>query len=191
MATVPAPRTWVPGDALTAARMNTELRDALTFFLNRPRTRLRQSVVQSVASSTWAPVTWDIEDFDTDNMHSGTNSYLVAVTAGLYQVDAVVAFASTTPAAGASIGQRGCRLEIYTSANPVWSPVPGRSMTPNMSQGATAVATGVIDVDLSRTLYLNVGDQVRVAAYQTSGAAVSTAATADSCSFLDLTWISQ
>lgn len=85
MATVPNPRTWTVGELLTAAKMNTDLRDGLNFLLSKPLCKLRQNVGINIGS---ANITWPTEVIDRDNGHStvsNTDRYTVQ-TAGWYHV---------------------------------------------------------------------------------------------------------
>lgn len=70
MATLPVFRTWTAGEIVTAAFMNTNIRDPGGFFLSWPVCELRQTIAQSLASASFVPITFDTEEVDTDGWHS-------------------------------------------------------------------------------------------------------------------------
>lgn len=90
MATVPNPRTWGSTELVTAAKLNADVKDAWTYFLNRPVAILhRESATEMLISGATA-VIWTDEILDTDGGHSTvTNpSRYTAQTAGWYFVRA-------------------------------------------------------------------------------------------------------
>jgi PAB1-binding protein PBP1 len=144
MATLPTFRTWVAGEIVTAAYMNTNVRDAGNFFLSWPVFEGRQTVAQSIPNSTSTAVLYDTEDIDTDNGHSTSvnTSQYKPVTAGRFQVSGKIGLNS---GAGA---QRGA--QIFKNASGVnggdtlVAPVSGASIripTPTM----TMIANGSTD----------------------------------------------
>jgi hypothetical protein len=70
MATLPSFRTWTAGEIVTAAYMNSNVRDAGNFFLSWPVFEGRQAVAQSFTSGAPTALLIDTEDIDTDNGHS-------------------------------------------------------------------------------------------------------------------------
>lgn len=106
MATIPSPRTWVTGEVVTAAEMNTDIRDAVKFLLGgastrKPSFRTHLSAVVSIANNTTATAIWNTADEDTDSGYStGSGLYTVA-TAGLWVFNARSLWASN--AAGTRI----------------------------------------------------------------------------------------
>lgn len=96
MATLPSFRTWVAGEIVTAAYMNSNVRDAGNFFLSWPVFEGRQTVAQSIGNGTPTALSLDTEDIDTDNGHStvtNTSRYTPA-TAGRFQLSGGVGWAS-------------------------------------------------------------------------------------------------
>lgn len=92
MATVPSPRTWAVGELLTAAKLNTDLRDGLSFLLGPPLAVLVKNATQSVSSTTFTPLTWEVEQIDRDGGHStvtNTSRY-TCLTAGWYHLHASI-----------------------------------------------------------------------------------------------------
>lgn len=161
MATIPSEITWVSGQVVTAAQLNSNLRDAVNFLINRPMVELRQTVAQSFATgNTTTAMTWDTEDFDNDNMHSTvTNpSRITATTAGRYHFGGGIAWS-----ANATL-RRGSWYRINgTSVTP-----SGETMLQSTSSGVAALPVRAI------TYFLNAGDYVEVIGYQESGGALST-----------------
>lgn len=96
MATLPSFRTWVAGEIVTAAFMNTNIRDAGNFFLSWPVFEGRQTVAQSFINNTPAGVLLDTEDIDTDGGHStvtNTSRYSPQ-TAGRFQLAGGIGWAA-------------------------------------------------------------------------------------------------
>lgn len=87
-------KTFASGELLTAADLNTYLRDNLAFLVRPPACSVFNSLSQTIASSTLVILAADSEDFDNDSMHSGvTNtSRITANTAGRYMLTATVFF---------------------------------------------------------------------------------------------------
>lgn len=157
MATIPNPPTFTVGQKLTAALMNTNVRDAVNFLVASPLCVCTNTAGQSITNNTLTALTFDTESTDIDGMHSTvTNtSRLTAVTAGWYYLSASVAFAFN------ATGQRGFffRLNGTTYA--------GFTQVQATSAAETAMAT-------SAAVFLNASDYAEVIVNQNSGIAVST-----------------
>jgi len=84
------PKTWASGDVLTAADLNTYVRDNVAFSANPPKVRVFMSAAVNVATSTASAPTFDSERFDTDTMHSTTvnTDRITFTTAGTYLIGA-------------------------------------------------------------------------------------------------------
>lgn len=80
------PKTWASGDVLTAADLNTYVRDNVAFGANPPKCRAFNSADQTIAIG--GNFTFDSESWDTDTMHSpATNPERITfTTAGLYVI---------------------------------------------------------------------------------------------------------
>lgn len=154
---VPVPRTWSPFDFVTAAELNTEIHDAVTFLSAPPLFVAAQSATQSIATGTVVPINFDTETVDSYNGHSNTsnNSRYTAQVAGWYLVCGQVAWA------GSSAGYRTSLLTVN-----------GGSFQ-NTEMPASASTVFMVPA-VARSLFLNVGDYVELNGYQTSGAALST-----------------
>lgn len=162
MATVPVEITWTTGQVVTAAQLNTNIRDAINFILGPPMFVLRQTVAQSIADTTVTALTWDAEDLDRDNGHStvtNTSRY-TSQTTGWYDLHGQDGFASIT--SGGVI--RDARFRVNAVATDLWG----------MQVPSVANAAGQFTI--SGWIFLNSGDFVEVYVQQfNGGAALNTA----------------
>jgi len=99
MGTVPNPKSnWVAGTVPTANEFNSNIRDAINFFLSPPRAIARDThagsgnpIVRSTPTA-WSLIPWNTTVAETDgaSMHdpstTASSAKLVAQTAGLYHV---------------------------------------------------------------------------------------------------------
>lgn len=156
MATVPNPRTWTVGELLTAAKLNTDLRDGLNFLLSPPLAVLRISANTLIANNTLVSVSWTTEAIDRDGGHDNVTNPIryTAQTAGWYDIAGSVLFYT------ASGGIRSMSL-LEPSGVPI--------------AGNTAPGNGVIvmPVSASKVFFLNVGDYFTMQLYQDSGASLN------------------
>jgi hypothetical protein len=85
---VPSQGTVAVGDKITASLWNDDVRDAVNFLISPPRVKVYKTANQSIATSSWACLTWNAEAFDTDTMHDNAtaNSRITFTTAGTYQI---------------------------------------------------------------------------------------------------------
>lgn len=83
---VPNQRTWSAGDIVTAAELNSNIRDAVNFLESPPVAVLQQTSVQSCANGAFTPIAMDAEVVDSYNGHStvSNTSRYVAQVAGWY-----------------------------------------------------------------------------------------------------------
>jgi len=85
-----APRTWTTGDLATAAMLNQDLRDNVSFLANPPAARVYHNAVQAIPHNTPTILAFNQERFDTTGtMHDTTfaNSHqIVAPLRGLYAI---------------------------------------------------------------------------------------------------------
>lgn len=82
------PTTWTAGATLTAAQLNTQLRDNSTFIATAKAVALGRTSVQSVGSASWTSVSWQSAEFETvEAWSSGANpDRLTPQVAGYYVV---------------------------------------------------------------------------------------------------------
>lgn len=87
---VPSQRTWVSGDTLTAAQLQSDVRNSVNFLINRPMVKVYNSAdwVNWAAAGTLYLTTWDSEVYDTDTMHStaSNTARITFTTAGVYTI---------------------------------------------------------------------------------------------------------
>lgn len=77
------PRTWTTGETVTAAIMNTHVRDNLDFLHGHHGCRVFKSANQTVTSGSNDVLSWNSEDYDTDAIHSTvTNNSRLIVPSG-------------------------------------------------------------------------------------------------------------
>lgn len=173
VATVPTMQTFAAGEKLTAAKLNTNVRDAISFLLNPPRAGMgRNSTVFSVPNNAATPVDFDTELYDTDamvNLGSSTQAITI-VTPGWYDIVGQVSFASNNT---------GVRLGRIT--------VNGTAVAADYAPAAAA--NGIVVNLKAQNVQLVAGDLVRLAAYQNSGVALNTLITAGERCFLTARWV--
>lgn len=157
MATVPTPRTWTVGELLTAAKMNTDLRDGLNFLLSgKPLAILGRNASQSIPNGAGTPIAWDLETVDRDGGHSTVtnNSRYTAATAGWYRVQGSVQWTAN------ATGIRDCGFVVNAA-------IQNHSFT---GLGSSVANHGVQNDGL---VLLAVNDYVEFSVTQTSGIALS------------------
>lgn len=160
MATVPGTRTWLVGEKITANRLNTEVRDAIDFILRPPQCIAYRNGALSLATSTTTVVPLNVEEIDTDGMHStSTNpSRITIVTPGRYEVVAIASFAAN------STGIRALQVRFNAAGNPAGGSLFGDNVVnavPGSGQQTRVffVASRVFDA----------ADYLELFAYQNSG----------------------
>ncbi len=179
MSTVPVMRTWTAGELVTAAYMNSNVRDAGNFLLARPMAILRQTSAQSFANNTWTGVLFDTEDLDRDAGHStvtNTSRYTGQTTGyylGLY----------TMPWSPNGTGGRWAKLRL--NGTDAVATTPGRDSRLTAGAGVDTAASG------SGIVYLNGStDFAELVAYQGSGGALSAYISTDAAPRLSMLWVS-
>lgn len=183
MGTVPSPHAWIAGDDATSTYLQT-LTDGILFALGsatsgssrRPRVQARQTVGQSIPNSTITAVLFDIEDrdYETAGTHSTvTNtSRFTAATAGVYKFGGLLTYGT---------GTTGVRYGFWGLNG---------TAQPGTQAGASGITcSGFYTVNLPDwEVFLNVGDYVEMLAQQSSGAALSLAATGQFQALVTCKW---
>jgi hypothetical protein len=170
---VPNPRDWSVGDLASATVLNTELRDVANFLLNPPIFVGRQSAAQSIATSTFVPITFDVEEIDSYGGHASSQSRYTAQVAGWYHVLGIVQWAVN------ATGRRACGL--FTN---------GATRVRQTECVTVTVASGTTTNIAETDLYLAVGDYVEIEGWQSSGGALNTSSGfTQSASMLCVLWI--
>lgn len=176
MATVPVEITWTTGQVVTAAQMNSNIRDAVNFILSPPVAVMRQTVAQTLTTGTWTGITLDTEDLDRDNGHStvtNTSRY-TAQTAGWYLPGGKISYASN------ATNRRWTRWDVNAAEI-------------NATRLSMQAANGDLSelVMCSAWIFLNVNDFLEAKGFQDSGGNLNTSvATAGDQSRLNLQWMS-
>lgn len=95
---LPNPRTWVADEVVTAALLNTEIRDSVDFFLNRPYAYLTRSSDQSISAGATIAFPWNSEHFDTHNGHdpSTNNTRYTIQESGVYLMAVTIPWSAGT-----------------------------------------------------------------------------------------------
>jgi hypothetical protein len=150
------PKTWSTNEVVTAANMNTHVRDNVAFLGAPPTCSAFNSVAQSLTSGVAAVMTADSENFDTDTMHSTSSntSRITATTAGRYLFFTTVVFAPN------NIGQRSVDFRFN-----------GSTVTTMMTVDTTGALSCILTA--VKTYVLTVGQFVEVQAFQNSGGALN------------------
>jgi hypothetical protein len=151
---VPAPRTWSVNDLVSAALLNTNIRDAVTFLAGRPFFVGYQSTAQVVASGGTFHCSIDTNLIDTYNGHSTvTNNFrYTAQVPGWYRLEARVQFPNN------NVGRYILGWALNGSTTNV-----GRVDVPSNSTGGAGLT-----VDIDDYMFLNAGDGLDLLIFQSS-----------------------
>lgn len=150
------PKTWVIGELLRAADMNSYLRDNLDYLFDPPRCALRLTTAQEVANGTDHTVAWDEAVWDShgDMWDVGGPSVVTCTRAGLlaFELSAEWAESAAGGKRAAYLHKNGTRLRKFHEAS----------------------ADGVSPFAMSNPIKTNcaVGDTFTVVVRQLSGAAL-------------------
>lgn len=149
--------TFTSGQVLTAS-------DLMTYVMKRsglPLSVVHRSTTQSINNSTDTAVLWDVEDLDTDAIHSTSSntSRMTIVTPGKYRAYGV------TEWAGNATGGRDAWFTINGSGS-YWK---ARESTPVATANTFVLLSGPLPVTLIA------GDYVELWVRQSSGAALNIA----------------
>lgn len=175
MSTVPSFRTWVAGEIVTAAYMNTNVRDAGNFFVAVPIAELRQGTVQSVPNNAFTAISFDVSDIDTDNGHNNVtnNTRYVGKTPGWFQISGSVVFTTNgTGSRGALWAKNGASA---TSA--------GVLIAPSGAALNSWIPAKTKHIQLNGTT-----DYIELQGYQSSGGALNTVVNNDT-SGMSVRWV--
>jgi len=172
---VPIPYTWSPGDIESAALLNAQIRDSITFLLNKPIATLLQTVsTQTFTTATWTTLTWDatasVDTYGGYNSGTSTSKY-VAQVAGTYRVNGLVNLVNN------ATGLRAARLAKN-----------GTAVQGAQERRAPAPATGTT-VPVGWEIPLAVGDYVELLGFQASGGNLATLVDSETCSSLRIEWL--
>jgi hypothetical protein len=178
MATVPAPRTWTVGELLTAAKLNTDLRDGLNFLLAPPLAILLGPGTTSITNTTTTALPWTSETIDRDGGHDNTtnNTRYTCQTAGYYEMCAQVAWGSGTNKL------RDTNIRTGGSTNVV---------SDEFDQTGVDGGNGVRPISrVMGTAYLSVGTYAEVTVWQDDGFTISLTFVLSGLPRFELRWVS-
>jgi hypothetical protein len=116
----------------------------------------------NLTNSTWTPITFTSEEYDSNNMHS-TSSNTSRITfqkAGTYNIESMVRFNGVSTA-----GQRDAKI-VRNSPTTCTGDEIGYAIT-------NAAGTGSTLLPLSTTERFNAGDYIELCAYQSSGGTIT------------------
>lgn len=169
---VPNQATFVAGVTDSAAFLNANVRDSVTFLANPPHLMCVQTAAQSIPNAAFTALTFDTNTVDSYSGHStvtNTSRY-VAQVAGWYWVAGVYATTNIGSALdfGPQIRKNGTAVQGLTVA----------AASAGTNQG----------LQVAGPVFLLIGDYVEIYAFQSSGAAHNTATFADLTSSLSVHW---
>lgn len=168
------PKTWTVGEVLTAANLNTHLRDNVAFLATPPGCALYQTAGTSLTHNSDTVVLFDTEAEDNATLHSTASNTgrVTASIAGRWLFTACVQFPSnTTGIRGISFKKNGA-----TQYNGL--------RVPNVSSGGFADI-----ISLSKIIRLAAADYVELLGYQNTGGAL-TSTPGVGATTLEAIWVS-
>jgi hypothetical protein len=162
MATIPNIPVALPGNKITAAYWNANVRDGVNYLMDvKPLTMLTQGVAQSVPTGVFTGVLFDTEVVDRDGQHDlsvTTDRIVIGKTLGWYKVSGVVAWV------GNVTGTR--RASVYFN---------GGQVTGSYCINSSNATFNTVVVPPTLVNAGAVTDYVTLGVFQDSGAALSTA----------------
>ena len=162
---MPVEKTWSTGEIVTAAELNSNVRDAINFLLATPRVVLTFSGTTSVSSSASASLLyWDTEIVDSDGMHSNTaESYIMFNTPGLYEINCNVHYGYVS-----TIGTYFLAIGLNQGGS--WGGSDGLTgrLVADSRTGSNNASIG-LGMSCQVEQYVNAGDNVQAFTSQTSG----------------------
>lgn len=182
MATLPTTRTWVADTVVTAAQMNSDVRDLGNFVLSgKPITIMyRSTSLTGIANNTWTNIPYDTEDVDRDGNHNTVTNTdrWTCVTAGYYLFTH-----STIPwtSQATAVGTRACRWLVNNADTGYFNSVVA-------TNGDAMYVTPPTFIK-----YCGVNDYVTMAVRHTAGAGVTLDVTSTTTvrPYMAVYWLSQ
>jgi hypothetical protein len=177
MAATPGTHTFT-GVVATSSEMNSYVRDPLLFLFKVPIAELVATALQSVNNATVTPIAFASFTVDTDVDGVGghdpvtNNSRYTARYAGWYYCDGAVGWAANA-----------------TGVRVAWWVVNGAALN-NATATIGANAAIVTPPARGKLIFLNIGDYVELAGYQTSGGALNTTNNAPDEASASIHWVS-
>jgi hypothetical protein len=139
------PASWSTNEVVTAAKMNTHVRDNVAFLGSPPSVAVNNSASVSVANATFTVMLANTELWDTDTMHSTSSntSRLTATTAGRYQLNVTMRF---------GVNATGSRVIAYR-VNGVATDIQLMAV-PNAGGSVETVLSGSADIVMAAADYV-------------------------------------
>lgn len=153
-------KTWATNDDITAALLNTHIRDNSQFLHQPPACRAYNNAnISHSSSGSYQFLTFNSERKDTDTMHSTSSNTgrITATTAGFYEIGGCVEFASN------ATGLRGLEIRLNGS-------------TVIVTTDVAAISGAGTDLNVSTMYQLAAADYVELGAYQSSGGTLNVSA---------------
>ena len=161
---VPVMRTWTDGEVVTAAEMNSNVRDPINFLISPPRCLLTTSAGATFSSNASPTVItqWDTPLVNTDGIwSSGNPQRMTANTPGLYEVQMYLHFPWVTVS-----GNTSYQCGITLNAGGTWSGSAALVEATGLGSADQNLGTSVNCVVVQ---YLNKGDYLEFYEAQDSG----------------------
>lgn len=157
-----APSTWVAGAILTAAQLNTQLRDNM--LSGGPAfCKVTRAAALSLADSAFVAVNFDTEAVDTNAMFTATSNKITIKTAGYYQVNGHFSYNAN------GTGQRYLAAVLNATFTGSGDTAVISAGTRIVAQtAATTVITQAV-MSLSTIYQFAVNDTLTLGAFQNSG----------------------
>jgi hypothetical protein len=152
---LPIPRTWATNDKATAALMNSNVRDAVSFLQTPPSFALVTSTTTSIPTATFTPITWGSAAVDVYGgwAASPNPSRYTAPVAGWYYCAGVVQGQFN------AAGRRATALYVNGTV------IRQTEIQVNPAVGTCHAIAGFVQ--------LNKGDFVQLECYQSSGSTLT------------------
>jgi hypothetical protein len=149
---LPTPRTWATNDKATAALLNSNVRDAVSFLQTPPSFALVTTGTTSVPTAAFTPITWGSANVDVYGgwAASPNPSRYTAPVAGWYYCAGVVQGATN------ATGRRATGLHV------------NGTVTRQTEMQVNAAGAGTAHT-IAGFVFLNKGDYVQLECYQSSG----------------------
>jgi hypothetical protein len=181
MAVVPTVANLSDG-VLTSTTLNAGLVAATQFLLTPPIANLRQTVAQTLTSSTFAPLTFDAEDIDKSITVGGhdnvtNNTRWTCVYAGYHQISGGIGFSNLSTPGGRRGGHFAINGTLVSGSSNLFAPAAGGG-----AAGSLAARSVIV--------YLFAGDYVELRGYFEGGGTLLTNISAEDQSHMSIRWIS-
>lgn len=173
MPAVPSQRDWTRGELATAAEVNTNVSNPITFYRQRPMWLAAYITNFSVASDTnYHTLSFSSGDVfvDSENAHAGGDDKIYCVQPGLYVVEAQVLWTANIA------GMRRLKFAVVRASTGTFSTIQETGM---VSSGQASFAhSGQTNVETSVRLhdpgfYMDAGDYIQFQAGQNSGSSLN------------------